>query len=81
MSNATRAVGESARNVGLVYIDARGVGRRALLKNAGKRYIKAKLGKKDVILGVDSRGVHASPDAQSAANGGRITNINGPSKI
>ena len=56
MGNATRFVGESARNVGLVYIDARGIGRRALLKKAGKRYIRAKLGKKDVILGVDTQG-------------------------
>ena len=43
-------------NVGIVYIDIRGVGRRALLKRAAKGYIKAKLGKKDVVLGVDEHG-------------------------
>ncbi|KAF8655845.1 hypothetical protein AX16_002929 [Volvariella volvacea WC 439] len=31
----------TARNVGLVYIDLSGMGRRALLKRAGKQYIKA----------------------------------------
>ena len=30
-------MGESARNVSMVYIDVRGVGRRALLRKAGKR--------------------------------------------
>lgn len=63
MGDATRTVGNSARNVGLVYIDVRGVGRRALLKKAGKRYIKAKLGKKDVIFGVDSKGQVIQQDA------------------
>ncbi|KAL5528862.1 hypothetical protein ACEPAG_4836 [Sanghuangporus baumii] len=57
MREASLLVGQSARNVGIVYIDARGVGRRALLKKAGKRYIKAKLGTKDVLLGVDQDGV------------------------
>ncbi|KAL5533502.1 ADH6_3 [Sanghuangporus sanghuang] len=57
MREASLLVGQSARNVGIVYIDARGVGRRALLRKAGKRYIKAKLGTKDVLLGVDQDGV------------------------
>lgn len=56
MREASLLVGQSARNVGIVYIDARGVGRRALLKKAGKRYIKAKLGKNHVLLGVDQNG-------------------------
>ena len=45
-------VGHTATNVGLVYIDARGVGRRALLRKAGKACVKAKLGKnREVVLG------------------------------
>ena len=40
---------QTVRNVGMVYIDAKGVGRRALLKRAGKGYIKCKLGGKDVV--------------------------------
>ncbi|KAH9483660.1 hypothetical protein JR316_0003130 [Psilocybe cubensis] len=33
----------TARNVGLVYVDMRGIGRRALLKRAGKTYVKSKV--------------------------------------
>ncbi|KAJ2931349.1 hypothetical protein H1R20_g5721, partial [Candolleomyces eurysporus] len=33
----------TARNVGLVYVDLHGIGRRALLKRAGRTYIKSKL--------------------------------------
>lgn len=48
----TRHFGETVRNVGVVYIDARGVGRRALIKRAGKRMIKGRLGSgKEVVLG------------------------------
>jgi len=36
-SQAALHVGESVRNVSMAYIDVRGVGRRALLKKAGKR--------------------------------------------
>ena len=61
MGEASLLVGHSVRNVGVVYIDVRGVGRRALLKKAGKKYIKATLGKKDVVLGVDEHGRVATP--------------------
>jgi hypothetical protein len=51
----TRNFGETVRNVGVVYIDARGVGRRALIKRAGKRIIKGRLGGgKEVVLGDES---------------------------
>jgi len=33
----------TARNVGLVYIDMSGIGRRALLKRAGKNFVKARV--------------------------------------
>jgi len=36
----------SARNVCLVYIDMRGIGRRALLKTAGKEFVKARVSSK-----------------------------------
>ncbi|KAL1662014.1 hypothetical protein GGF50DRAFT_129074 [Schizophyllum commune] len=36
----------TAQNVGLVYIDLSGLGRRALIKRAGKHYVKSKFGGK-----------------------------------
>lgn len=33
----------TARNVGLVYVDMKGIGRRALLRKAGKGYVTGKL--------------------------------------
>ncbi|KAG8829255.1 hypothetical protein FRC17_006883 [Serendipita sp. 399] len=50
MGNAVGMVGDSVRNVGVVYIDARGVGRRALLRVAGKRILKAKMGGREVVF-------------------------------
>ncbi|PVF92540.1 hypothetical protein CPB86DRAFT_791071 [Serendipita vermifera] len=47
---AIGTMGDTIRNVGVVYIDARGVGRRALLKTAGKRVMKARMGGKDVVF-------------------------------
>jgi spartin len=47
---AVGMVGDSVKNVAVVYIDMRGVGRRALLKVAGKRMIKAKMGGKEVVF-------------------------------
>ncbi|KAL1719997.1 hypothetical protein EV715DRAFT_251024 [Schizophyllum commune] len=37
----------TAQNVGLVYIDLSGLGRRALIKRAGKHYVKSKFGGKN----------------------------------
>ncbi|KAG8737389.1 hypothetical protein FRC10_008267 [Ceratobasidium sp. 414] len=52
---SAKSMGETVRNVGVVYIDARGVGRRALIKRAGKRMIKGRLGSgKEVVLGDES---------------------------
>ncbi|EJD46201.1 hypothetical protein AURDEDRAFT_124305 [Auricularia subglabra TFB-10046 SS5] len=53
VGDAVRLGGETMRNVGVVYIDARGVGRRALLKRAGKGMVSARLGNKDVVFGAD----------------------------
>ena len=41
--HATALLGGSVRNVAVVYIDVRGVGRRALLKSSAKGFVKAKL--------------------------------------
>ncbi|TFK25054.1 hypothetical protein FA15DRAFT_378241 [Coprinopsis marcescibilis] len=46
-AESTVLMANSARNVGLVYVDMRGIGRRALLKRAGKVYVKSKLASKD----------------------------------
>lgn len=51
----------TARNVGLVYVDVRGVGRRALLKRAGKNFVKARFSSNEIPL------------AQPAAAGGSST--------
>ena len=33
----------TARNVGLVYVDLKGVGRRALVRRAGRTFVKAQM--------------------------------------
>lgn len=42
-AESTALLTNTARNVGLVYVDIHGIGRRALLKRVGKTYIKTKL--------------------------------------
>jgi len=51
MGDAALMVGQTARNVGVVYIDARGVGRRALIKKVGKKAIKGRIGSRPVVFG------------------------------
>ncbi|EAU88380.1 hypothetical protein CC1G_05146 [Coprinopsis cinerea okayama7 len=41
-AESSTMIANTARNVGLVYVDMRGIGRRALLKRAGKTYVKSK---------------------------------------
>ena len=41
--HATALLGGSVRNVAVVYIDVRGVGRKALLKSTAKGFVKIKL--------------------------------------
>jgi len=60
MGDASRMAGQSARNVGLVYIDVRGVGHRALLKRAGVAVVKARMGGRDVVLGPQSQAMQSS---------------------
>lgn len=43
VGHATALLGGSVRNVAVVYIDVRGVGRRALLKSTAKGFVKARL--------------------------------------
>jgi spartin len=61
--------GQSARNVGLVYIDARGVGRRALLKRAGKAVVKARMGGRDVVLGPQAQAMQGDAAGPSKPPG------------
>jgi len=42
-ARSTSMLTGTAKNVGLVYIDMRGIGRRALIKRAGKEYLKAQV--------------------------------------
>jgi len=53
MGTAVRIMGDSVKNVGVVYIDYRGVGRRALIRKAGKRVIRGKMGNREVVFGGD----------------------------
>ncbi|KAF8528187.1 senescence-associated protein-domain-containing protein [Hysterangium stoloniferum] len=59
MGQASQLTGQSVRNVGLVYVDLRGVGRRALLRKAGKAVVKARMGGREVVFG---------PQAQAMQN-------------
>ncbi|KAJ3539237.1 hypothetical protein NMY22_g4826 [Coprinellus aureogranulatus] len=56
-AHSSMMMANTARNVGLVYVDMRGVGRRALLKRAGKNFIKARFSSNEI------------PVAQPAASG------------
>ncbi|ORY80230.1 senescence-associated protein-domain-containing protein [Leucosporidium creatinivorum] len=59
-------VGGSVQHVALVYIDARGVGRKALLKSVGKAALRAKMADgREVILSDEGQG--AGLQVQSAA--------------
>lgn len=42
-AESSRLLTGTAKNVGLVYVDVRGIGRRALLRRAGKTFVKARL--------------------------------------
>ncbi|KAF8163687.1 hypothetical protein B0H34DRAFT_765375 [Crassisporium funariophilum] len=50
----------TARNVGLVYVDMRGIGRRALLKSAGKNFVKARISSHTPELQDQQGFVHAT---------------------
>jgi spartin len=67
-ANSTRIMTGAARNVVLVYIDVTGLGRRALIKTAGKHFIKAKIGGKEYKLKTDANGqvVEAQPVNEKA---------------
>jgi len=51
MAGAVRTIGSAVRNVGVVYIDYRGVGRRVLIRRVGKRMLKGRVGQREVIIG------------------------------
>jgi hypothetical protein len=39
-ASTSNLMGDTAKNLALVYIDMRGIGRKALIKRAGKQYLK-----------------------------------------
>jgi len=68
MHSAVHTVGDTAKNVGVVYIDLHGVGRRALIKRAGKRVIKGRIGRREVVFGGEQpMGDEKQPYIQSSA--------------
>lgn len=69
---AVGMMGDSVKNVGVVYIDMKGVGRRALLKVAGKRVVKARMGGKEVVFQDQGMG-----KGQVVANGTPVTGPGG----
>jgi len=42
-AQSARLIAETARNVGLVYVDMQGIGHRAILARALKTFIKARM--------------------------------------
>ncbi|KZT36217.1 hypothetical protein SISSUDRAFT_1063875 [Sistotremastrum suecicum HHB10207 ss-3] len=73
VGNATHVFGASVKNAAIVYIDARGVGRRALLRRAGKQIVRGRLGKREVSFGpeVPQAGA-AGPPARTPSPSGEI---------
>ena len=69
-ADITHGLGSTVRNVGLVYVDARGVTRKALIKGAAKGMLfKAKVGNRnEVILG---SGPSGNADASTAQSEGK----------
>lgn len=61
----------AVRNVGLVYVDVAGLGRRALLKTAGKEFVKARIKGRKYNLRTDANGevVQAAPATPLASPG------------
>jgi hypothetical protein len=72
MGSAVAVVGESVRNVGVVYVDARGVGRRALLRIAAGRVVRGRMGGREVVFkeGGLGRGVVLQGDGVGGGGGG-----------
>lgn len=79
MAGAVRTVGSAVRNVGVVYIDYRGVGRRVLIKRVGKRIIKGKIGQQQVVFGEEGVSETVSQQQATAPNyearGGSSSNV------
>jgi hypothetical protein len=59
--NATALVGSTVRNVVLVYVDVRGVGRRGLLKTTAKGVVKARLRSGETVRIQPQAGANSHP--------------------
>ncbi|KAG8861255.1 hypothetical protein FRB96_003205 [Tulasnella sp. 330] len=83
VEGAVRHVGGAVRNVGVVYIDCRGVGRRVMIRKIGKRVIKGTIngrnGKKDaqVIIG-DEALYQPAPSATMPQGQSSAHDLKGP---
>lgn len=62
--HATHLLGGSVRNVAVVYIDARGIGRKALLKGTAKGFVKARLKSGETVQLQGGDTVVAVPEGQ-----------------
>lgn len=67
--HATHLLGGSVRNVAVVYIDARGIGRKALLKGTAKGFVKARLknGETVELQGAGAAAAAGAPGQQHAS--------------
>jgi hypothetical protein len=78
--HATALLGGSVRNVAVVYIDVRGVGRRALLKSTAKGFVKAKMRNGEVVRlqgdGRDANGVEVEAgEVEPGKNGEAVVGM------
>jgi len=71
--DATLMIGNTAQNVGAVYIDARGIGRRALLRRAGKGVVKGMVGGKQVVFGAQTQEAGLAPPQAQPGSSSNIT--------
>ncbi len=78
VGSAVMTAGGMVRNVGVVYIDVRGVGRRALIRRAGKKVIKGRMGKKEVVFGANE--IESGPIAMDDGSGIMRTPMPGDEK-
>lgn len=73
---ATALLGGSVRNVAVVYIDVRGVGRRALLQSSAKGFVKALMKNGETVKlqgeGRDADGVEVEAGEAERAEDGAI---------
>jgi hypothetical protein len=82
--HATALAGGAVRNVAVVYIDVRGIGRKALLKGTAKGFVKARLSNGETVVlqgeGEDGKSggaghVMGAGDVEERPGGGIVVGI------